>query len=279
MRGYHWITAVIALALALTVQAQNLPVAPFIPPAASIAGGPPPQELAESIVIFIPLEDIPAIYPGSEDRVIKGQIGRVEKGVAPTAIVKHANTLTAPMAAGVPVTLFLIRQEGKDFHYPIYFSALAPSVSELSTLALAPAPEISVQVTTPVGAPVHAARLNGMAHSLSANIRIPADALKIQVDLYFGVIRPGGTGTTTWINAATGPALQTGMSPLLKGINMGTAATITTTELFGHDVEHVFTGKEPAGMYLLFALLVAAGADPSNTKTWLGVDMTPLFVE
>ncbi len=158
-------------------------------------------------------------------------------------------------------------------------AAHAQGAGEISFVPLAPAPDVEVQVTTPVGAPIHTAREDGIPHAFSASIRIPANGLQVHADLYFGVMRPGGKGSITWINVAGVPTLQREMAPLLEWIDLGTEGTITTTEIFGRDVEHVFTGSEPGGMYLVFALLVATGADPYNTGNWLGVDMTPLFVE
>jgi hypothetical protein len=105
--------------------------------------------------------------------------------------------------------------------------------------------------------------------------------LALTADLYFGVLLPGGQAAITWVNDAGNVTLQDGMTPIATGLQMNqtTSFSLTRDELEQDAIEHVFTGSEPLGMYVVFALLVAEGQDPGNTQSWLAVDMQPLMVE
>lgn len=74
----------------------------------------PLEQAADVIVVLKPhvrqFLDIPTVT----DRVIQGDIVRLEKGVVPTMIVHTRNTFTSPLEANVPVKLYL--KEFRDGH-------------------------------------------------------------------------------------------------------------------------------------------------------------------
>jgi hypothetical protein len=275
MRKHQWIAVLVLSATSCAALAQpSEPMADVMTRMHASSTTTSPEERAESIVIFIPAEDVPAILPGgSPDRFIKGRITSVEKGVRPGAIVKHANTLSSPLRAGVPMKMYLIREATRDAYYPTYLYEVAQDAAVSPPL---PAPEISVRVSDPLGAPTGNINMHGVPYAFSAHIQMPAGSSPVQADLYVGVIQPDGVGLT-WVNAGK-PGLRRGTSPLLVGINLDNNSVLTT-DIPGREIAHSFTGKEPPGMYTVYALLVSAGATPAQSENWIGVDMKPLFIE
>src|SRR6266481_80362 len=59
------------------------------------------------ITVIKPHEKHSLHIPATVDRVIEGDIVRIEKGVQPKMIVHTRNTFTLPLKADVPVKLFL----------------------------------------------------------------------------------------------------------------------------------------------------------------------------
>jgi hypothetical protein len=79
-----------------------------LPPVAPI------EEMADVILVLKPQEKYSLHAPATVDRVVQGEIVRLEKGALPKIIVHTRNTLGSPLQAGVPVKLFL--KEFKDGH-------------------------------------------------------------------------------------------------------------------------------------------------------------------
>lgn len=75
------------------------------------------------IIVIRPHTTFALNRPESTDRIIQGDIIRIEKGVLPKAIVHNRNSIGAPLRAGVPVKLYLkagatvVTRLG-DFHTP-----------------------------------------------------------------------------------------------------------------------------------------------------------------
>lgn len=107
-------------------------------------------------------------------------------------------------------------------------------------------------------------------------------------ELYFGVIPPGKEHVLTWVkDDQGGVSLQEGLMPIVRNINVRDSHTFSLADIFGHPISYSFTGKEPSGMYLVFALFMV---NPENsaplptdwnpalkTDWWEGVSMVPLF--
>lgn len=98
----------------------------------------------------------------------------------------------------------------------------------------------------------------------------------LPVDVYFGVMSPGGR-VFTWIRKPGGGAeLVEGLRPLVRawsGVSLATAAAL------GEDPQYVFTGREAPGLYSVFLLLVTPEADPGNPGNWSTAQMTPLMFQ
>lgn len=79
----------------------------------------PPEQLAEVIIVIRPHTTFALNRPESTDRIIQGDIIRIEKGVLPKAIVHNRNSIGAPLRAGVPVKLYLKAFKDGHAHYII----------------------------------------------------------------------------------------------------------------------------------------------------------------
>jgi hypothetical protein len=244
--------------------------------------GTAPEELAQSVIIFLPTADVP-MASGSADIYLKGRIAKVERGAAPGAIIRHADTFTTPLTAGEPVRLFLMKAPDRDAYYPIATHALKDDLAALAAVAALSqptnAPEISVSITSPLGNPVNTAPLDGVPYAFGAEIRIPAGGPSLKADLYVGLTNLNGKYTFTWVSDAGVPAIRDRMTPLMRDIALGQQATIDVADVFGWDIEREFNGSEPPGIYLVFALLVVSGTTPSQPANWISVEMEPLFVQ
>jgi hypothetical protein len=95
-------------------------------------------------------------------------------------------------------------------------------------------------------------------------------------DLYFGVILPNGT-IYTWAGDANEASLREGLTPIASNLDLRQELLFDLNATVG-DVQHVFTRDDPAGMYSVFALLVRAGANPTQENSWYEADMRPLIV-
>lgn len=98
-------------------------------------------------------------------------------------------------------------------------------------------------------------------------------------DLYLGVILPQQKGTLTWHLIAGMPSISGGLNAIVSGIDLTDTSTFTVSSVLNSQIEFSFTGQEPPGLYLVFALLVKSGDDPSDTRNWLGINIAPLVVE
>jgi hypothetical protein len=96
------------------------------------------------------------------------------------------------------------------------------------------------------------------------------------VDVYFGVIVPGGRTFTWTAGSAMGPILVEGLHPAAQ--NLDRAATFNSSASLGGTPRYAFSNGDPLGLYTLFVLVVPHGADPSDTPRWIAVSMSPLFV-
>lgn len=82
----------------------------------------PPEQLADVIVVIRPHATLPLHFPMPTDRVVQGDIVRLEKGALPLTILHTRNTMGAPVRAGVPVKLYLKAFKDGHAHYIINIS-------------------------------------------------------------------------------------------------------------------------------------------------------------
>lgn len=96
------------------------------------------------------------------------------------------------------------------------------------------------------------------------------------IDVYVGVILPGGR-VFTWVPKPGGGAILTeGFSPVARSV---AETTFTTRAVFGADASHTFSDKDATGLYSVFTLLVGAGRDPGDARQWSWVNMVPLMFQ
>ena len=127
----HYLKLVFMLAFSVCVNAQesdNLPHEGLIDYAIS------PELIADSIVIYVPEMDMPLHIPERTERIIEGQVTKVEKGVEPNLIIQNANTMISPLKEGIPVKLFLKQFPDRDAYYPIAIFPVTSEVTESTSL-------------------------------------------------------------------------------------------------------------------------------------------------
>jgi len=141
-----------------------------------------------------------------------------------------------------------------------------------------PQPLISILTLDVLVAPLVAAPVFAWRTDLARPLEFIATITRSDispVDVYFGVIIPGGR-VFSWIpGTANGPVLVEGLSPAGRGI---TAAAISGAGLLGSDPQNLFSASQPIGLYSLFVVLVRSGADASNPGNWFGAAMSPLII-
>jgi hypothetical protein len=154
---------------------------------------------------------------------------------------------------------------------PMVFLAFLP-VQALAT-EMIPPPSVSLSISTAVGVPTHYFQAG---RNLSAGVGvkkapwpIPIERYK-QADFYVGALMPDGR-YASWILGADGAAvLVTGPTPLPY-----MAHVLLETEPSPPYFQCLFSGTEPIGFYLAFALLVVPGADSLDTRNWIAVSTVP----
>jgi len=152
--------------------------------------------------------------------------------------------------------------------------ATAPTVAQATTFAAPPRIQIiAVDAATAgfIDAPLFRWRTDGRALQFNASV----SPFTLPVDVYFGVIIPGGR-TFTWTTASTtGPVLIEGLHP--AGQNLTQTDFVASASLGGAP-RYAFSNGEPLGLYSLFVLVVLHGADPSDTSRWIAANMSPLIL-
>jgi hypothetical protein len=94
--GVSYLTAIIMIAVVLT--------------AGRAAGHYPNirlEQVADVVIVIKPHQKYSLHMPATVDRIIEGDIVRIEKGVQPLMVIQTPNTFTSPIAAGIPVKLYL----------------------------------------------------------------------------------------------------------------------------------------------------------------------------
>lgn len=172
------------------------------------------------------------------------------------------------------------------------FSALVLTVgySMPAAAALAVAPTVTVGVTVGAGYPamiVDTAFPLGTREPFFVQGRVVWTEPNLDsrfsagVDIYFGVIMPGGTTVKTWSpNNAGTVAINNGYAPLARARSVLSAGTFDTTAVnSGNQISYTFSGGETKGLYLVFLFMVPTGTDPTDIQQWSSVSMQPFFVK
>ena len=79
----------------------------------------PTEQVADVVVVIKPRERYSLHLIATVDRIVQGDLVRVEKGVAPIVIIHTRNSFTTPIEAGVPVKLYLKAFKDGHAHYII----------------------------------------------------------------------------------------------------------------------------------------------------------------
>lgn len=147
-------------------------------------------------------------------------------------------------------------------------------------LSLAPGPTVAVGV---YGLwdnsyyPMFGADPRNNPYRLDAVVDVPGGYL-LKGDLYFGLILPGSGRILTLGTDGGSLSLKEGLVPIAQGLDLAHKSTIKVSSILGKDVDVSFTGAEPQGMYLIFAILMIAGTTPdlNNSNGWLDINIKPL---
>jgi len=217
----------------------------------------PLVDAADVIVVFTPHIDIVTIAP--VDRVVPGDLERVEKGAAPATIVYTKDSFGAFPQAGVRTKLFLKAFSDGHAHYII--GKLPPEI-------LPPSVAVNVSATSYGGDSARRIRVGSSA--LIEAVVTPRPGFFRIVDVYAGFIRPNGT--SVWVSGTPlAPTLVESAAPVpfLAGVP-GKATAIGAT--------YRFADSDPRGWYTVFGAVVFAGADPYNPCAWIDTSWSSLLV-
>jgi hypothetical protein len=216
----------------------------------------PPEESADVIVVFTPHVDI--VTFSLDDRVVPGDLERVEKGTAPQTIVYRGNGFGASPQAGVRARFFLKAFPDGNAHYIIGKSP--PEV-------LPPAIAVSVSAAG-FGGPIRATRIGSLA--LIEAVVTPRPGSQLIADVYAGLRRPDGS--SVWLSGTPlAPTLVESATPVpfLVGLSSKAAAIGAT---------YRFADSDPPGWYTVFGAVVFTGSDPRDPCGWIHTSASPLFV-
>lgn len=152
---------------------------------------------------------------------------------------------------------------------------LAPAIGHGSTI---PPPVIAITTFDAALAPLVAAPVFSWKTTIGRPLQVVATVSRSDlspIDVYLGVLMPGGS-VVSWIpGPANAPVLVGGWSPAGRGI---TAATLSGASLLGSDPQHLFTWGHPPGLHSVFVVLVRSGANPTDPAQWFGASMSPLVI-
>jgi hypothetical protein len=219
----------------------------------------PLVDSADVILVFTPQVDITTI--SSVERVVPGDVERVEKGTAPPTIVYTANTFGAFPQAGVRTKLFLKAFADGHAHYIIAKGPpqIAPPAIAVSVSASSYGSEIAREM-----------RIGSSALIEAVITSRPGFGEFRKVDVYAGFIRPNGS--RVWISGTPlAPTLVESATPVpfLAGATGPTTAIGAT---------YRFADADPRGWYTIFGAVVYAGVDLGDPCGWIDTSAAPLLV-
>jgi hypothetical protein len=145
-------------------------------------------------------------------------------------------------------------------------SLLVPVTSGATT---PPLPSISVNAGNGLGI-IHFAPI-GTGIFMDALLSVVVVVPEVHVDVYVGAIVPDGW-FVSWVGGPQAPTLVGSTSPVPFLANVVPAETKTFR------LAHTFATGEPQGWYWLYGLVVNAGADPLDPRSWIDTFFFPLLV-
>ncbi|MBG9390614.1 hypothetical protein [Caenimonas aquaedulcis] len=211
--------------------------------------------------------------------------------------------ITRPIASSIPIDTPLMRPAialTQSFYQRMnttFTARVRRGLGRLAQLVLLPAvlayglaapsakasvaapPVIYIQAIDPVlaglnGAPVFTWRTDGRPLQFGGGVDRTHTGFP-PVDVYFGVMIPGGRLFTWTPGTGSEPNLREGLFPAGQGI---TAIQISTRDLLGASPQRPFSSADPLGVYSIFLFLTSPGADPRDARGWYGASMSPLVI-
>lgn len=163
----------------------------------------------------------------------------------------------------------------------IFVFVLATTHPLCVSASTAPSPTITLGVGNPLGNETTLVKANGLPYFFGGTALWPTGARSswpwpwtTGVDIYFGLVLPDRSKVLTWAPSNGSIVLNEGLVPFVRAWISG---DFNTGSGLASPIGYTFSGSEPAGMYLLFLLLVGPGDDPMNPANWRAVGMQPFF--
>ena len=225
-------------------------------PASSTSIGTLPD--ADVILIFRPQDDH---LLSVVEEIVRGEILRIEKGVAPRLIVTPAGTLGPAWRAGVPIRLSLLKFADRDVHYPIFVEP-APPVPKPPEIAVSATDGFVTIHATPAGAPI----------VMEATLTVP-DTSTVRLDVYVGIVPPGGD-SLSWVTSKYGlywPSLTSSTAPVPYIVNFPIYSGT-------HKLLYRAPAADAQGWHTLYGVIVPPGADPFDPQRWISSSFFPFLV-
>jgi hypothetical protein len=223
------------------------------PASGSSIGTPPDPDV---ILIFRPHDD--HLF-SVVDEVVRGDILRVEKGVAPRLIVTPAGTLGPAWQAGVPIRLSLMKFADRDAHYPI-FADRAPAPKP-PAIAVSASDGLATIHAAPPGSPI----------VMEAMLTVPDAESTARVDVYLGVVPPGGESLSWVVGTYSLPTMVSSAAPVPYLVDFPVyPATFR--------LSYRSSVAEARGWHTLYGLIVRAGANPLDPLQWISTSLFPFLV-
>ena len=164
---------------------------------------------------------------------------------------------------------------------PVFVVMLVLGGMPISSVASSsiPQPVISIQIADATHAPLDTLRVFSSLMS-QGSLAFGATLTRYEnspIDVYFGILSPGGR-ILTWARGPTnGPFPRAGLSPAVQGttetqINMATLLGGNPVQGFADDA------RIPSGLYSVFMFIVPAGASPGDLHNWTAGATSPLYL-
>lgn len=218
-----------------------------------------PRELADVILIFRPHDD--HLF-SVVDEVVRGDILKIERGLAPRLIISPAGTLGPSWKAGVPIRLYLLAFTDRSAHYPIGVEPAPVPKPPAITVSASQGPD-----------PIHATATGQAWFGMDAVLTLRDPEFNVRVDVYVGITPPTGESLSLVLGVDPRPSQLVASAaprPLL--------VDVLPTQPASFRAFYGLTAVDPRGWYTLYGLVVPTGADPLDPHRWLSTSFFPVLV-
>jgi hypothetical protein len=147
----------------------------------------------------------------------------------------------------------------RDAHYPILVEP-APPVPKPPAIAVTATDGFVTIHATPVASPI----------VIEATLAVP-DAAAVRLDVYVGVVPPGGE-SLSWVAGKFGwPSLTSSAEPLPYLVSFPIYSGT-------HKLLYRAPAADARGWHTLYGLIVPPGADPLDPQRWISSSFFPFLV-